>query len=307
MTSTAFTIRPATSERFDDVATVLGPRNPDSAVCWCLTYRLPSKENRALTGRERAQRVQELCARPIPPGVLAYDGGTVVGWCGVAPRAELHSFAHSRRIPHVDDLPVWAVWCFRVRGGQRGRGVAQALLEGAVEHARGLLRAGWDVHVLERSPGLPDTGTALGMWPEAMRALDLLGAGDQVRAASVEQRGARILRPETVAEMSRNQIGDILVTKLLTRQPERSADAEFFPGMPKKWGLGFMLNTAEAPTGRSAGSLAWAGLGNTYFWIDPRKRVAGVILMQYLPFADPKAIQALYAYETEVYKAAQST
>lgn len=137
MTSTAFTIRPATSERFDDVATVLGPRNPDSAVCWCLTYRLPSKENRALTGRERAQRVQELCARPIPPGVLAYDGGTVVGWCGVAPRAELHSFAHSRRIPHVDDLPVWAVWCFRVRGGQRGRGVAQALLEGAVEHARG--------------------------------------------------------------------------------------------------------------------------------------------------------------------------
>jgi CubicO group peptidase (beta-lactamase class C family) len=122
-----------------------------------------------------------------------------------------------------------------------------------------------------------------------------------------ELQGARILRPETVAEMSRNQIGDIPVTKLATQQPERSADAEFFPGTPKRWGLGFMLNTAEAPTGRSAGSLAWAGLGNTYFWIDPRKRVAGVILMQYLPFADPKAIQALHAYESEVYKATRST
>lgn len=136
MTTTPFTIRPATRERFDDVATVLGPRNPDSSVCWCLTYRLPSKENRALTGEERARRVQELCARPIPPGVLAYDDGTVVGWCGVAPRADLHAFTHGRTIPHVDDLPVWSVWCFRVRGGQRGRGVAQALLEGAVEHAR---------------------------------------------------------------------------------------------------------------------------------------------------------------------------
>lgn len=136
MTPNEFTIRPATSERFDDVATVLGPRNPDSAVCWCLTYRLPSRVNRSLSARERAQTARELCARPIPPGVLAYDDDTVVGWCGVAPRAELHAFTHGRTIPHVDDLPVWAVWCFRVRGGHRGRGVARALLEGAVEHAR---------------------------------------------------------------------------------------------------------------------------------------------------------------------------
>ncbi|GEO96872.1 GNAT family acetyltransferase [Kocuria turfanensis] len=137
MDTIPFTIRPATSERFDDVATVLGPRNPDSTVCWCLTYRLPSRENRALSARERARKVQELCARPIPPGILAYDGDTVVGWCGVAPRAELHAFSRSRTIPHVDDLPVWTVWCFRVRGGRRGRGVARALLDGAVEHARG--------------------------------------------------------------------------------------------------------------------------------------------------------------------------
>lgn len=77
-----------------------------------------------------------LCARSIPPGVLAYEDGTVVGWCGAAPRAEPHASAHSRRFPHADDLPVWSAWCFRVRGGHRGRGVARALLEGAVEHAR---------------------------------------------------------------------------------------------------------------------------------------------------------------------------
>lgn len=131
-----FVIHPATADRFDDVATVLGPRNPDSPTCWCLTYRLPSKENRSLTARERPERVRELCGRDIPPGILAYEDGEVVGWCGVAPRSELHSFANSRKIPHVDDLPVWTVWCFRVRGGRRGRGVARALLNGAVEHAR---------------------------------------------------------------------------------------------------------------------------------------------------------------------------
>jgi methyl acetate hydrolase len=74
--------------------------------------------------------------------------------------------------------------------------------------------------------------------------------------------------------------------------------------MVKKWGLGFMINTQEAPTGRSAGSLAWAGLANTYFWVDPKKDVGGVILMQLLPFADPKALQTFADFESGVYKAA---
>jgi CubicO group peptidase (beta-lactamase class C family) len=113
--------------------------------------------------------------------------------------------------------------------------------------------------------------------------------------------GAQVLRPETVAEMTRNQIGDLNVVMLKTVQPGSSLDAEFFPGMVKKWGLGFMINAEEAPTGRSAGSLAWAGLANTYFWIDPKKDVAGVILMQLLPFADPQALQSFAAFETAVY------
>ncbi len=116
--------------------------------------------------------------------------------------------------------------------------------------------------------------------------------------------GKTVLRPETVAMMGQNQIGDINVVALKTVQPDSSLDAEFFPGMVKKWGLGFMINTATAPTGRSAGSLAWAGLANTYFWIDPTKNIAGVILMQLLPFVDPGALQTFAEFESRVYRVA---
>jgi CubicO group peptidase (beta-lactamase class C family) len=68
--------------------------------------------------------------------------------------------------------------------------------------------------------------------------------------------------------------------------------------------LGFMINNETAPTGRSAGSLAWASLANTYFWIDPSKKIAGVILMQFLPFADPQALQTFAEFESRLYKVA---
>jgi GNAT superfamily N-acetyltransferase len=127
---------PAGSERFADVATMLGPRNPESSVCWCLSHRVDSRTNQSLVGPARGEYVRELCGRPVAPGVLAYDDqGDVVGWAAVAPRAEL-PFERSRKIPHVDDLPVWSLWCVRVRPGHRGKGVAHALLEGAVEYAR---------------------------------------------------------------------------------------------------------------------------------------------------------------------------
>jgi hypothetical protein len=79
--------------------------------------------------------------------------------------------------------------------------------------------------------------------------------------------------------------------------------APVFPDIVKKWGLGFMISTEPVPGGRSAGSLAWAGLGNTYFWIDLHRGVAGVILMQLLPFADPKALALLDQFEKAVYAA----
>lgn len=128
-------IHPATLERFDDVAAVLGPKNPESSVCWCLSHRIDSKLNRTLVGPARGEYVRELCTRPVAPGVLAYRDGEVAGWAGIAPRSEL-PFARSRKIPYVDELPVWSVWCIRVRPGHRKHGLSHALLEGAVEYAR---------------------------------------------------------------------------------------------------------------------------------------------------------------------------
>ena len=128
-------VRPAAKARFDDVATMLGPKNPGSSVCWCLSHRLDSKTNRALVGPARGEYVRKLCGRKVAPGVLAYCDGEVAGWAAVAPRSEL-PFARSAKIPHVDDLPVWSVWCIRVRPGYRGRGISHVLLEGAVGYAR---------------------------------------------------------------------------------------------------------------------------------------------------------------------------
>ena len=115
--------------------------------------------------------------------------------------------------------------------------------------------------------------------------------------------GRQVLKPETVGLMAQNAIGDLNVQLLKTAIPASSNDAEFFPGMVKKWGLGFMISTEAAPGGRSAGSLAWAGLANTYFWIDPAKGVAGVILMQLLPFADAKSLALFDRFEKAVYAA----
>jgi methyl acetate hydrolase len=113
--------------------------------------------------------------------------------------------------------------------------------------------------------------------------------------------GQQVLRPETVAAMSVNQMGECRVGPVKTAMPTLSNDAEFFPGMPKTWGLSFMINTERAPTGRSPGSLAWAGLANTYFWIDPSAGVGGVYATQVLPFADRKSLPLFFDFETAVY------
>jgi CubicO group peptidase (beta-lactamase class C family) len=115
--------------------------------------------------------------------------------------------------------------------------------------------------------------------------------------------GRQVLQPKTVSLMTQNAIGDLYVRLLESVVPAYSNHAEFFPGMVKKWGLGFMISTEAVPGGRSPGSLAWAGLGNTYFWIDPASGIAGVILMQLLPFADPKALALLDSFEKATYAA----
>jgi CubicO group peptidase (beta-lactamase class C family) len=113
--------------------------------------------------------------------------------------------------------------------------------------------------------------------------------------------GNQVLKPETVALMSRNAMGTLRVSKLSTQNPFFSGDVEFFPGVPKTWGLGFMINESAAPTGRSAGSLAWAGLANSYFWIDPTLNIAGLAMMQALPFMDQRTVDVFYGFEKSVY------
>jgi methyl acetate hydrolase len=115
--------------------------------------------------------------------------------------------------------------------------------------------------------------------------------------------GAQVLKPETVRTMAENHIGDLDVRELKTAMPPYSNDAEFFPGMKKKWGLGFMINPAAVPGRRGGGSLAWAGLGNTYFWVDPGAGVAGVILTQLIPFADAKVLGLFDRFENAIYSA----
>lgn len=120
-----------------------------------------------------------------------------------------------------------------------------------------------------------------------------------------ELAGARVLRPETVKLMVENQMGPLNVTRMKTSAPAATNDAEFFPGMVKKWSFGFMISTEAVPDRRAAESLTWAGLGNTYFWIDPRSLVAGVMLTQILPFADAKVLDLYDAFEIGVYRQAR--
>jgi methyl acetate hydrolase len=113
--------------------------------------------------------------------------------------------------------------------------------------------------------------------------------------------GNQVLKPETVAMMGQNHIGELNMTKMMSAVASATNDVDLYPDMVKKWGLSFLINTAKTPEGRSPGSLAWAGLANTYYWIDPSRDVTGVILMQVLPFADKKCLEAFAGFERGVY------
>jgi methyl acetate hydrolase len=111
--------------------------------------------------------------------------------------------------------------------------------------------------------------------------------------------GVRVLTEPTVAMMSTNAMGDLRCRPMKSVAPASTNDVDFVDGM--QWGLSFLINPEALPTGRSAGSLAWAGLANSYYWIDPKKNVAGVFATQLLPFFDPEAVALLGAFESAVY------
>jgi methyl acetate hydrolase len=131
-------------------------------------------------------------------------------------------------------------------------------------------------------------------------------AGDYIRFTQMilnkgRGNGNQVLKAETVATMGQNHIGDLVMTRMATAAPAYTNDVDLYPDQIKKWGLSFMINTERTAEGRSAGSLAWAGLANTYYWIDPSRDVTGVILMQLLPFADAKCLEAFAGFERGVY------
>jgi methyl acetate hydrolase len=115
--------------------------------------------------------------------------------------------------------------------------------------------------------------------------------------------GGRVLKAETVAMAAKNGLGNLKVKPLKGVIPTLSLDVDFFPGLSKSWGLTFMINDEEAPTGRSAGSLSWCGLGNLYYWIDRKQGIGGVWAAQVLPFVDPACFQGYLAFERAVYDA----
>jgi len=132
-------------------------------------------------------------------------------------------------------------------------------------------------------------------------------AGDYLRLVQMflnggRANGARILSADSVVAMGQNQIGALGVGALKTAIPETSNDFSFIADGRDKWGLGFLIAGAPQSGRRSAGSLSWGGLGNTYFWIDQERGVAGVIMMQLLPFADAKALGVYEAFERGVYR-----
>jgi methyl acetate hydrolase len=117
--------------------------------------------------------------------------------------------------------------------------------------------------------------------------------------------GARVLKAETVALMGQNHIGAVAVPEQKSYLP-RSRDFTFIADGRDKWGLGFLITADHVPGKRSAGSLSWGGINNTYFWVDPSRGIAGVILMQFLPFADPKALAVYDAFERATYRLADT-
>jgi GNAT superfamily N-acetyltransferase len=130
------TIRPATAERWDDVAAVFGERG-EASRCWCMYFRLPRPEWARASLQQNREGLHAIVASGAEPGLLAYSGGEPVGWVSVAPREQFLAHLEGTRVLRpAPGEGVWSVLCFVVRPGQRRRGVATALLRAAVEYAR---------------------------------------------------------------------------------------------------------------------------------------------------------------------------
>ena len=157
--------------------------------------------------------------------------------------------------------------------------------------------------VIEQNPENEMGGGGLyGTMPDYIRFVRMILNDGLADGSGGGGTGARVLKAETVQQMCRNAMGDLRVEMLPTQAPPLTNDAEFFPGIEKTWGLSFQINEAAAPTGRPAGGLMWAGLANSYFWIDRQTGLGGSYMTQILPFADKLSLPLFYDFETAVYQ-----
>jgi GNAT superfamily N-acetyltransferase len=152
-------ILPATAERWTHVVALLGGNG--ELGCWCQAWRgTAAAYGRSGVGANRRALQAQLESGEFAPGVLAYHDGEPVGWCGLGPRAAMPRLANSRTIPWLDDLPVWSIGCFVVRTGYRRRGVARALLDGAVDYARSMGAPAIEAYPIDPGGGRVSTSFA---------------------------------------------------------------------------------------------------------------------------------------------------
>jgi GNAT superfamily N-acetyltransferase len=132
----AVEIRPLTSDRWDDLVDLFGPERGASSGCWCMWWRMTRADWTAMPREDKRDRFRAIVAAGPPPGILAYDGDTAIGWCAIGPRETLPQMNRSRVAAPLGAVEgVWAVNCFYIRSGWRGKNLMRTLLDGALTFA----------------------------------------------------------------------------------------------------------------------------------------------------------------------------
>jgi len=217
----------------------------------------------------------------------AWEYGTGIDWAGKAVEAASGQNLADYMRDHILAPLQMRDTAFRIGSAQR-----QRLVEIASRNEDGSLSS--IPLEVEQEPEFHMGGGLYGTAPDYLRFCRMILNGGMLD-------GVRVLSPATVASMTQDAIHPLRVKALPAAVPSATNNAEFFPGHDKGWSLGFMLNTHDVPGGRSADSANWAGLANTYYWIDFKRGVAGVLMTQMLPFADARVLALLDRYERAVY------
>jgi ribosomal protein S18 acetylase RimI-like enzyme len=146
-------IEPLTIETWDALATLFR-EGGDPSWCWCQHWRLRAKDLSALKVPQLHERLRDQATSDQPPGLVAFEGDRAVGWVSLGPRTDFERIVRSKVIPTIDDRPVWSIVCFAVSATARGRGIGRALLDAAIEYARGR-----GAEALEAYPVVVDEGS----------------------------------------------------------------------------------------------------------------------------------------------------